>query len=194
MFFCIFNILTNNNLNMKIFKKILLVTAVIITALFIIPLFLAKNYSVQKQIVIDKPINEVFEYISHLKNMDNYSAWAEMDPNMQKEFIGNDGTEGFIMAWQSDHKDVGVGQQEIDKIIPNKRVEFILRFYEPFEATDNGFYETETLSTNQTKVIWGYNGRIDYPMNILIPLMSLKKMIGDDFDKSLKKLKKHLEK
>jgi hypothetical protein len=40
-----------------------------------------------------------------------------MDPNMKKTYTGTDAEVGFISAWESTDKNVGVGEQEIKKII-----------------------------------------------------------------------------
>ena len=179
---------------MKIVKKILRVFVLLVVALLIIPFFTPKDYSVKKEININKPVNEVFQFVSHLKNMDKYSSWAEMDPNMKQEFEGTDGAVGFLSRWESDNKDIGIGEQEITKITPNKRMDFDLRFFEPFEANDKGYFETTSLSASETKVTWGFSGHMDYPMNFMMLFMDFEEMIGNDFEKSLHKLKNYMEK
>jgi hypothetical protein len=48
---------------MKIVKKILIVLAIIIAIPLIIALFVKKDYAVQREVTIDKPKQEVFDYI-----------------------------------------------------------------------------------------------------------------------------------
>src|SRR5690348_10023775 len=98
---------------MKIVKKILLGIVAIIVLLLIIAIFLKKEYTVERSITINKPKQQIFDYVKLLKNQDNFSAWAKLDPNMKKEYHGTDGTVGFVSAWDSDKKDVGKGEQEI---------------------------------------------------------------------------------
>ena len=179
---------------MKLLKKILAVVFILILLPFVIALFTPKDYSIKKEITINQPKELVFDFLRYLKNMKKYSSWAEMDPNMKESFSGVDGQVGFIGAWNSDHKDVGVGEQEITKITPGERIDFDLRFYEPFKANDSGYFTTETVSNNQTKIVWGFNGHMDYPMNIMMLFMDFETMIGNDFEKSLVKLKALLEK
>ena len=179
---------------MKILKKVLAVVLILILLPFLIALFTAKEYSVKKEITIDAPKNEVFDFISHMKNMDKFSSWAEMDPNMEQTYSGTDGQVGFISAWKSDNKDVGTGEQEITKIIPGERLDFDLRFSEPFQSSDTGYFTTERVANNQTKVTWGFDAHMDYPMNIMMLFMDFEEMIGNDFDKSLAKLKILMEK
>lgn len=179
---------------MKILKKVLIAVAIIIAIPFIVTLFTKKDYSVERDISINKPKQEVFDYVKYLKNQDNFSRWATMDPNMKKTFSGTDGTVGFVSAWESDNPDVGKGEQEIIKIAEGERIDFELRFLEPFQSTAPAYMTTESISENQTTVRWGFSGHMNYPMNIMLLFMDFEKMIGDDFDAGLKNLKHELEK
>lgn len=69
---------------MKTFKKVLIVLGVIVAIPLIVALFVNKTYAVEEAIVINKPKSEVFDYAKHLKNQDDFSAWANLDPNMKK--------------------------------------------------------------------------------------------------------------
>lgn len=178
---------------MKTLKRVLAVIGIIIAVLLIVALIVKKEYAVEKEIVIDAPRQEVFNYVKYLKNQENYSKWANTDPNMKKTYRGTDGTVGFVSAWESKNKEVGVGEQEITKITEGERIDFELRFFEPFEATEPAYMITETSGDNQTKVKWGFSGRMNYPMNIMLLFMDMEKMIGDDLENGLAKLKSILE-
>ncbi|MCW2262733.1 MULTISPECIES: hypothetical protein [Sphingobacterium] len=81
---------------MKILKKIVIVLLLIVAVLLITALFLKKDYAVKREITINKPKQEVFDYIKYLRNQNNFSKWAMMDPLMTKTYQGTDGTVGFI--------------------------------------------------------------------------------------------------
>ncbi|PWV53505.1 SRPBCC family protein [Chitinophaga sp. S165] len=179
---------------MKVLKKILLVIVVLVVILLIVAAFTKKRYAVEREIVINKPKQEVFDYVKLLKNQDNYSKWAMMDPAMKKTYTGTDGTVGFISAWESDKKDVGKGEQEIKKITEGERLDFELRFIKPFEATEHAYMLTEAASPASTKVKWGFDGHMNYPMNLMLLCMDFEKMIGDDLQTGLNNLKTNLEK
>ncbi|MCL1140101.1 SRPBCC family protein [Shewanella pneumatophori] len=174
-------------------KKFLLLVLVIIALPFVAALFVDKTYSVTTQVIIDKPVTEVFDYVKQLKNQDNFSVWAQMDPDMQKSYRGSDGMVGFVAGWESDKDDVGAGEQEIMRIDEGKRIDYELRFFRPFESTDLAFMETQALSANQTQVIWGFDGHLDYPMNLMFLFMDFEGMIGKDLDQGLTQLKSVLE-
>lgn len=179
---------------MNILKKIILGLLAIIALALIIALFLPKNYAVEREITINQPKDSVFNYVKYLKNQDDFSVWAKKDPAMKKTFTGIDGTVGAIAGWNSKDKNVGVGEQEIKKIVEGERIDFELRFKEPFESTDNAYMITEAISPNQTKVKWGFDGKMPYPMNLMLPIMDMEKMLGKDLQDGLNNLKDVLEK
>lgn len=178
---------------MSLLKRILIVVGIIIAIPLLLALFVKKEYSVEREIVINKPQDEVFEYVKYLKNQNDYSKWASIDPNMKKEFRGVDGTVGFVSAWESEDPNVGKGEQEIKDISEGERIEYELRFIEPFESTSSAYLITDSLNENQTTVKWGFNGKMDYPMNLMTLFMDMEDMIGSDLDIGLQNLKKILE-
>jgi hypothetical protein len=179
---------------MKTFKKIILALLTIVVLLLVAGLFMTKDYAVEKEILINKPKDTVFNYVKYLKNQDNFSVWNQKDQAMKKTYSGTDGTVGFIAGWDSKDKNVGVGEQEIKKITNGERLDLELRFKVPFESTDNAYMITENVSANQTKVKWGFKGSMPYPMNIMLPIMGLEDMLGKDLQDGLTNLKGILEK
>jgi hypothetical protein len=178
---------------MKILKYILIVVAILIVIPLVVALFVKKEYRVERVVVINQPKDVVYDYVKLLKNQNEFSKWANMDPNMDKSFTGTDGTVGFVSAWESKDKHVGKGEQEIIKITDD-RIDYELRFLEPMESTESAYLTFQKLSDNQTQVLWGFNGKMSYPSNIMFLFMNFEKMIGDDLATGLSNLKAILEK
>jgi len=176
---------------MNILITILLVVAGIIALLLFIALFMKREHYVSREIIINAPRQKVFDYVKLLKNQDQFNKHAKADPGRKEEFKGTDGTVGFIIAWNG-NKNVGEGQKEIKNIIEGKRIESEIRFVRPMSAVASILMETESLSDNQTKVIWSNAGTLKYPINIMIPMME--KHVAKDMDSSLSTLKNILEK
>ncbi|NMP31171.1 SRPBCC family protein [Thalassotalea sp. M1531] len=174
-------------------KKFCIAVAVIITLPFIIALFVKSSYEVEREVLINQPKSTVFGYVKYLKNQDYFSKWAQIDPEMTKSFQGTDGEVGFISAWQSEHPDVGHGEQEIMAMVDGERIDYQLRFLKPFEAVSPAYMITENAGENQTKVKWAFQGNMDYPMNIMLLFMDFEKIIGDDLQLGLDNLKVILE-
>lgn len=179
---------------MNVLKKLGAVVVLLAAIPLITALFVKKEYTVLREITISRSKADVFAYIKLLKNQENYSKWAQMDTKMKKTYQGTDGTVGFISGWESTNKDVGKGEQEIKKITDGERIDYELRFLEPFQGTEQAFMAVESVSADQTKVKWGFNGHMAYPMNIMMLFMNFEEMIGKDFETGLNGLKQILEK
>ena len=147
---------------MRIIKKILLGIVVLIALILIVALFVKKDFSSEREVTINKPRQDVFNYIKFLKNQDDYGVWAKKDPNMKREFKGTDGTEGYSSAWEG-NSDVGKGEQTIKKITEGQRLDLELHFIKPFDSYSPAWMTTEEVSPTQTKVKWGLSGKMVYP-------------------------------
>lgn len=177
---------------MKIVKLIFIVIGVIIALPLLIALAVKKEYTVQREIIIDKPVADVFAYVRFVKNQDHYSKWVMIDPDMDKVFTGTDGTVGFVYAWDSEDKHAGKGEQEIISIDEGKRILIEVRFEKPFEGIAYAPMVTDSISANQTRVQWGMTGKSKYPMNLMNLFMD--GVLGKDLETSLIRLKDILEK
>tara|TARA_B100000809_G_scaffold266450_1_gene329227 strand:- start:10543 stop:10959 length:417 start_codon:yes stop_codon:yes gene_type:complete len=135
-----------------IFLYILLVVLISILAIAIAA---SKNYLVERTILINKPLTEVFNYIKYIKKQDNWSPWKKKDPTMSQEFYGEDGTIGFIASWIG-NKEVGEGEQEIKNIINNSRLESQLRFLKPWKSKSDAYIDVKEIDADSTEVIWGF--------------------------------------
>jgi uncharacterized protein YndB with AHSA1/START domain len=173
-------------------KKVLLVIAAIIAVILVVALIAPKEYAVEREVLIDCPKEQVFEYVKSLELQNEWSVWGELDPNAVYTYTGVDGTQGFISAWEG-NKDVGKGEQEIVNIVEGERVEFELRFIEPFKSTANVYITTHGQSEYETLVKWGMSGKMPFPTNLFLLLMNMDKSIGKDFEQGLANLKIILE-
>ena len=174
-------------------KKFLYIVLGIIALFFIVAAFAPKDYSVVKSVEINQPKDVVFNYIKYLKNQDNFSKWANIDPDMKKTYRGTDGTVGFVSRWESEHEQVGIGEQEIMKIEEGKRVDYELRFEKPWESVSPAYMTVESTASGGTKVDWAFEGEMSYPSNIMLLFMNMEEMIGNDLQEGLDNLKEILE-
>ncbi|SDD59172.1 Polyketide cyclase / dehydrase and lipid transport [Dyadobacter soli] len=177
---------------MKIIKKILYVIVGIIVLVLVAAVFVSKEYNVRREITINKPSQEVFDYVKFVKNQQYYNKWVMADPNMKKDYTGTDGTVGFVYAWDSQDDNVGKGEEKIKLLDEGKQVNLEVRFIRPFEGLAETEMTTEALSPSQTKVSWGMSGQSKYPMNITNAFID--GMLGPDLEESLQTLKGVLEK
>jgi len=179
---------------MKILKNLLLVIVGLVAIALLTALFVKKEYAVEREITINKSKDLVFNYVKLLKNQDNFSVWAMKDPNMEKGFKGTDGMVGATSSWNSKLEDIGKGEQEIIGISEGEKVDYELRFFEPFESKDHAYLAIESVNDSTTTVRWGFDGKMPYPMNLLLLTMDMDKMLGEQLETGLKYLKGVMEK
>ncbi|MEQ1734738.1 MAG: SRPBCC family protein [Bacteroidia bacterium] len=174
---------------MKILKYIGIALVSIVALLLIIALFIPKQYTVSVTETINKPQQEVFDYVKLVKNQEYYSVWVMSDLS-SLSYAGVDGTVGCIQSWNSKNDNVGEGAQEITQISPN-RIDVDLRFKRPFESNAKAATLLKAISPTVTEVTSEFYGNDTYPLN----LMSFvgKKIIKDAEVQNLKNLKKVLE-
>jgi hypothetical protein len=170
---------------MKILKFILFGLLGLIALALLVAAFLPKDYKVESDIVINKSKQEVFDYMRHIKNMDNYGVWNLSDPDMKKWYEGTDGTVGFKYSW--DGENAGKGTQTIKKI-EDGRVETELNFGFGEPAISHMVFEE--VSPTQTKVTWGISGHSKWTQNLMTAVYDMTPM----FNEGLTNLKNVLEK
>jgi hypothetical protein len=110
-----------------------------------------KDYTISASTVINRPLNDVFNYVKILKNQENYSKWVIADPNAKLNYIGEDGAIGFISQWESELKNVGIGEQEIMYINENDSYQVEIRFKKPFEELAKQLQLLKQFQINKQK-------------------------------------------
>lgn len=165
-------------------------------AVAVIVVFLGGGYVlpgeavVQRQIVIAAPPEKVFAVIGSLKRFNEWSPWAELDPNTQYVFEGPETGVGQKMSWTSNHPDVGNGSQTITAFEAIKRT---------MTELDRGAMGKAVASMELapvdggTGVTWGFKSELKGALERWSGLL-FDRWIGADYEKGLAKLKALVEK
>lgn len=161
--------------------------------LFVLSSISPKTYQAERSIRINRPLEEVYQFVSLLRNQDLWAKWNTMDPHMKKTYQGEDGKIGFRSIWESDNKQVGAGQQTITVLDEKDAVYTKLEFFRPFKSESDAYIKTRQVDESTTDVFWGFTGEMRTPMNVMLLFMNMDKMIGKDFEEGLVKLKEVLE-
>lgn len=164
----------------------------IVGLLILLILFAPKAFAVERDIIIQKPKAEVFNYVRSLRDQQKWSAWAKKDPNQVVTYTGTDGHAGATAHWVG-NKEVGEGVQEIKKVVEGERIDSQLRFIKPFKSQSDCYFITEDAGDNNTKLRWGFTGKMNPPMNVFMLFMNMDKTVGKDFEEGLGNLKAILE-
>lgn len=177
---------------MSIITTILLILAGIVLLFLVVAAFVKKDFQLEKQVIINKPKQQVYSYVKMIRNQEHYSVWVMKDPNIKLLYTGTDGTIGFKSAWESNDKNVGIGEQEIIKLSEDESMDVEIRFKKPFAATNYAHNELTGISDSQTKLVQSFTGSSKYPMNIMNLFMD--NLVGKAMQQSLQNLKNNVEK
>lgn len=177
----------------KIIKYLLITLLSLIIVALIVALFVPKKLQFEREVVVNKSKQKVYDYIKQLKNQNEYGVWSKMDSAMKQEYIGLDGTVGFKSSWEG-NKDVGKGSQTITKIIEGERMEVHLMFEKPMKSEMDAWFTVAAKDSTSTLLKWGMRGETPYPFNVFNIFGSMEKMLAKDLDAGLKSAKEIMEK
>ncbi|MBS3993045.1 MAG: SRPBCC family protein [Bacteroidetes bacterium] len=173
---------------MNFLKKIFFGFVIIIAIPLIATLFISKEVNYEKSIVINAPLETVWNNVNSLSAMDTWCPWNDYDPNMKKEMTGVDGTVGAMESWESDVEQVGKGSQTLANIQAPYLIETDLKFYTPYESEAKAYIKLAE-EINGVKVTWGFNSKMPYPFNLMKLWMNMGEMMDNDWNTGLNKLK-----
>ncbi len=165
----------------------------IIFLVLLIAAFSKKDFAVERTITVNKPLTETYAFLTSLKKQNQWSKWTQLDPNIKMTYIGEDKTVGFISKWESPHKQVGEGEQEIKKLIPNQRIENELRFLKPMRSVAQAYFTVAEETETHTCVAWGFTSRTPWPFNAFMLFFNMEEAIGKDFQQGLENMKRMIE-
>ena len=171
---------------MKILKILLYVVIALGAIALILGLIGPRTFDVHRSTVVAGTPEQVWPYVSNLKNMALWSPWAEKDTAMIVEYTGTDGELGSTSSW-SGNKDVGKGSQTISKLEPPTYAETSLKFLEPMESEATSYTMLKD-TTGGTLVTWGIKGENGFVGRIFATFMNFDEMMEPDFQRGLNKL------
>ena len=175
---------------MKVLKILLIIIVILAAIVAVLHLAAPKEFHVERAISIEAPLPLIHDQVKSLENRQEWSPWAELDPDMSNTFEGTDGEVGSVHKWEG-NKNVGKGMQEITSITDN-RVESKLTFIEPFAGISHGFIQLDQGKDN-VDVTWGFDSENGFPFTIMTYFMDMDTEIGKDFERGLAYLKTHCE-
>lgn len=170
------------------------VILVVLSLPFVITLaayLLPNSTEVSRTIVIDRPAVQVFPMVNNLRNMQQWSPWAEKDPKMKLSYSGAEQGVGAKMHWQSENKAVGVGNQEIVSSEMNKQV--VLTFAFENQPPADVRFQLDKAQENKTRLTWrflAHHGK--NPISRYVGLM-FDSLLGPEMEKGLSNLKQIVE-
>ena len=104
--------------DMRFLKRLAIGSLLLIAAFLVVVWFQPDDYRLTRQTVIAAPAAAVFAQVNDLKNWDDWSPWAKLDPNAKVTFSGPQSGPGATFKWDGNDK-VGAGTMTITESKPN---------------------------------------------------------------------------
>lgn len=171
---------------MKALKITGLVLTTLLSLALITGIFVNGQYAVEREVTINKPKQEICDYVNQLDDLDNFNVGVKAAPARQKVSKVQAAAIQSVAACDSINP-------VVIKKAPGERVNYEIHFIKPFEATDHSYIISEAVSEKQTKVKWGFKGEIKYPMNLMLLVMDMENKLAPGLEKGLNNLKTSLE-
>ena len=164
-----------------LFYLIAAIALIIVGGSFLLP----AQAVVTRSIDIAAPPDKVFAIVGDLRRFNEFSPWADIDPDIKYTYEGPESGVGQVMKWSSDNADVGSGSQTIVKYEPATFVESQLDFGMRGKSIASFDLVPSTAGTNVT---WTFNSDLEGIPAKWFGLM-FDRWIGADYEKGLARLK-----
>lgn len=173
------------------FKKILFGVGIIVLTFTIYVASRPGNFHYERSGVINASPEKIYPYLNNFKLGGEWSPYEKIDLNMKKSYSGPDAGVGSIMQF-SGNSEVGEGQLEILKEVPDSLVEIKLEMIKPFKGINTVQYEL-THEGSGTRFTWSMSGKRTFLSKLVGVFIDCEKMVGDQFDQGIKNLKSLVE-
>ena len=169
-----------------LFYLIAAIAIIIVGGSFLLP----AQSVVTRSAEIAAPPDKVFAIVGDLRRFNEFSPWADLDPNIKYTFEGPESGVGQKMSWSSENADHGNGSQTITKYEPPNFVESQLDFGMRGKSVATWDLVPATAGTKAT---WSFKADLEGIPAKWFGLM-FDRWIGADYEKGLAKLKAVAEK
>lgn len=164
-----------------LFYLVVIAAVLLVAGSFLLP----SSVTVTRSVEIAAPPEKVFALVGDLRRFNEFSPWADIDPDTKYVFEGPDSGVGQKMSWTSANENVGTGSQTVTVHEPPGRMATELDFGQMGKAAAT--WELEPSGTG-TKVTWGFHSQVDGIVARWFGLM-FDRWIGADYEKGLQRLK-----
>ena len=177
-------------------KKVALIVLLLLAAFVVTGYLLPKQVHIERKITIDRPASMMFELLNSYQNFNQWSPWAERDPNAEFVISGPASGVGARMSWIGDPQLVGSGWQEIVTSKPYEQINIKLDF-DAQGIADTGFILD--AHGDATQVTWFFDSDLTKGVNYLDSFLAryfgllFDRWVGGDYELGLANLKQYAE-
>lgn len=175
-------------------KTLLIALAVVVCLVAVFLLVVAmqpSEFRVTRSATIAAPPPDVFPHINNLRKWNEWSPWAELDPNAEDSFEGPDEGEGAVLRWAG-NEEVGEGSMTITESRPYELVAMRIEFVKPYEDACDTTFKLEG-DGDQTRVTWDMQGQNNFIAKAMCLFMDIDEMVGGQFEQGLANLSRAVE-
>jgi len=167
--------------------KILIALVVIVVGLVVVITLQPARYRVSRSTTIAAPAPAVFAQVNDFHRWSAWSPWEKIDPAMKRTYEGPPAGVGASYAWVGT-REVGEGRMTIVESRPGDLIHVKLEFVKPFAGTSVAEFSFKP-DGERTLVTWSMTGDKNFIAKAIHLVMSMDRMIGDQFDKGLAAMK-----
>jgi hypothetical protein len=167
--------------------KILIALVVIVVGLVGVITLQPARYRVSRSTTIAAPAPVVFAQVNDFHKWSAWSPWEKIDPAMKRTYEGPPAGVGASYAWVGS-REVGEGRMTIVESRPSDLIQVKLEFVKPFAGTSVAEFSFKP-DGERTLVTWSMTGDKNFIAKAIHLVMSMDRMIGDQFDKGLAAMK-----
>ena len=175
----------------SMWTTILLVLLGLIVLLVVVVSLQPSDFRYSRSIAIAAKPEAVFPHVNELKQWDDWSPWAKLDPNMQEEYGDPPSGKGAWHSWNGNSQ-VGEGKMTIVESRPSELIQIKLEFLKPMQAVNDTEF-TFQPEGDGTRVTWTMSGTHGFMGKLMCLLMNMEKMLGGQFEQGLSKMKEVVE-
>jgi uncharacterized protein YndB with AHSA1/START domain len=166
-------------------------TIAILLALLAAVLVLAATkpatFRVRRTTRIAAPPEKIFTLINDFRRWNAWSPYEQLDPAMKRTLSGATSGKGAVYEWESKGK-AGTGRMEITDTSPGSKVAIKLDFVKPFEGHNIAEFALDPAG-EATEVTWTMYGPASFFSKLLQVFFDMDKLVGNDFETGLTRLK-----
>jgi hypothetical protein len=171
--------------------KILIALVVIVVGLVAVIALQPARYRVSRSTTIAAPAPVVFAQVNDFHRWTAWSPWEKIDPAMKRTYEGPPAGVGASYTWVGSGE-VGEGRMTIVESRPSDLIQVKLEFVKPFAGTSVAeftFKPEGKSEGDRTLVTWSMTGDKNFIAKAIHLVMSMDRMIGDQFEKGLAAMK-----
>ena len=146
------------------------------------------KYNVEKCITIDSKLDHVRSLIEDFNQWKSWSPWTVIEPTCSVDIEGEPSKVGHKLSW--DGKVIGAGENKLRQV-NSEALHYDLELKRPWKSKSKTSFLLKE-DQDKTQVTWTLESRV--PFFLFFMVKTLRNMIGMDYDRGLRILKRWLKK